>query len=94
MAKLNKKELVALVAQTKGSTKKDAEASVDAVFEAITTALANGDDVFVSGFANFEVRDRDARKGRNPQTGEEIDIEAKRTVVAKISPVVKNAVNG
>jgi DNA-binding protein HU-beta len=94
MAKLNKKELVAMIAEIKGGTKKDAEASYDAVFEAIATALQNGDDVSVSGFGAWEVREREAYVGRNPQTGEAIDVPAKKTVVSSVSPKIKELVNG
>jgi DNA-binding protein HU-beta len=94
MAKLNKKELVALVAEVKGSTKKDAEASIDAVVGAIMVALENGDTVSLSGFGTWEVRERDAYTGRNPQTGEAIAVPAKKTVVATVSPKVKELVNG
>ena len=72
----NKQELVNDVATTTGLTKKDATAAVDAVFASIQDTLAKGDKVQLIGFGNFEVRTRAARKGRNPQTGEEIEIAA------------------
>ena len=62
----NKQELVDSVAKATGLTKKDATAAVDAVFTSIEEALKNGEKVQLIGFGNFEVRDRAARKGRNP----------------------------
>ena len=75
---MNKSELISKVAEMTDLSKKDVTKAVDAVFEAITEALQNGDKVQLVGFGNFEVRERSARKGRNPQTGEEIDIPASR----------------
>lgn len=75
---MNKSELIAKVAEATDLSKKDVTKAVDAVFEAITEALQAGDKVQLVGFGNFEVRERSARKGRNPQTGEEIDIPASK----------------
>ena len=69
----NKAELIEKVA---AATDKDATLAVDAVFSSIQEALANGEKVQLIGFGNFEVRTRAERKGRNPQTGEEIKIPA------------------
>ena len=74
----NKAELVSNVATATGLTKKDATAAVDAVFSSIQASLAKGEKVQLIGFGNFEVRQRAARKGRNPQTGEEINIPASK----------------
>ena len=73
---MNKTELIAKVAEATNLSKKDAALAVDAVFNVISDALQNGDKVQIVGFGNFEVRERSARKGRNPQTGEEIEIPA------------------
>jgi DNA-binding protein HU-beta len=75
---MNKSELIAKVAETSELSKKDATKAVESVFEAISGALQEGDKVQLVGFGNFEVRERSARKGRNPQTGEEIDIAASK----------------
>ena len=75
---LNKTELIAKVAELTDLSKKDATKAVDAVFDAISDALQTGDKVQLVGFGNFEVRERQARKGRNPQTGEEIEIAASK----------------
>jgi len=73
-------------------TKKDAVASVDAVFASIEAALKKGEKVQLIGFGNFEVRDRAARKGRNPQTGEEIEIAASKVPAFKPGKALKDAV--
>lgn len=65
----NKAELIEKVASSADLTKKDATAAVEAVFDSIKDTLADGEKVQIIGFGNFEVRDRAARKGRNPQTG-------------------------
>ncbi|WP_028986383.1 HU family DNA-binding protein [Thermicanus aegyptius] len=75
---MNKSELVARVAEMTGFTKKDSSKAVDAVLDAITDALKTGEKVQLIGFGNFEIRERSARKGRNPQTGEEIMISASK----------------
>jgi DNA-binding protein HU-beta len=88
----NKAELIDKVAAATDLTKKDATAAVEAVFDSITETLANGEKVQVIGFGNFEVRDRAARKGRNPQTGEEIQIPASKVPAFKAGKALKEAV--
>lgn len=88
----NKQELVNDVATTTGLTKKDATAAVDAVFASIQDTLAKGDKVQLIGFGNFEVRTRAARKGRNPQTGAEIEIPASKVPAFKPGKALKEAV--
>lgn len=88
----NKAELIENVASSTGLTKKDATAAVDAVFESIQTTLSEGEKVQIIGFGNFEVRDRAARKGRNPQTGEEIQIAASKVPAFKPGKALKDAV--
>lgn len=90
---MNKTELINKVAEATQMTKKDAAKSVEAVFEAITDSLRSGDKVQLIGFGNFEVRERAARKGRNPQTGEEIDIPATKAPVFKPGKQLKEEVN-
>ena len=89
----NKAELIEKVASATDLTKKDATAAVDAVFSTIQDALANGEKVQLIGFGNFEVRERAARKGRNPQTGEEIEIPASKVPAFKASSALKKEVN-
>ena len=88
----NKAELVSNVATATGLTKKDATAAVDAVFSSIQASLAKGEKVQLIGFGNFEVRQRAARKGRNPQTGEEINIPASKVPAFKPGKALKDAV--
>ena len=89
---MNKSELIAKVAETSELSKKDALKAVEAVFEAITGALQGGDKVQLVGFGNFEVRERSARKGRNPQTGQEIDIAASKVPSFKPGKALKDAI--
>ncbi len=89
---MNKTELINAVAEKSNLSKKDATSAVDAVFEAITDSLQNGDKVQLIGFGNFEVRERAARKGRNPQTGEEIEIAASKIPAFKPGKALKDAV--
>jgi integration host factor subunit alpha len=76
-----------------GFSKKDAATIVEAVFDIIKTTLENGEKIKLSGFGNFVVRDKNSRIGRNPQTGDEITISARRVLTFKPSQVLKNALN-
>ena len=89
---MNKTELIAAVAEKAGLTKKDAERTVNATFEAITESLVKGDKVSVSGFGIFEVKNREARVGRNPRTKETIQIPATRLPQFKASKTLKDAI--
>ncbi|MGN7455804.1 HU family DNA-binding protein [Paenibacillus pasadenensis] len=93
MRSLNKTDLINKVSEVAELSKKDATKAVDAVFEAISDALQSGDKVQLVGFGNFEVRERQARKGRNPQTGEEIDIPASKTPAFKPGKSLKDLVS-
>ena len=88
---MNKADLVNEVAKVL-NTKKDAQAAVDVVFSSITEALGQGDDVSLVGFGTFKVANRKARKGRNPQTGEEIHIAASKTPKFVAGKALKEAV--
>ena len=88
---MNKTDLVNAVA-AKGFTKKDADAAVAAVFEAIEGALVKGDKVQLIGFGTFEVRERAAKEGRNPRTGETIKIAATKVPAFKAGKALKDAV--
>ena len=90
---MNKAELVAAVAAKTGDTKKAAEASVDAFVSAVKESLKKGEKVQLVGFGSFEVRKRAARKGRNPQTKEEIKIPASKAPVFKAGKALKDLVN-
>lgn len=89
---MNKAELVGNVATATGLAKKDATRAVDAVFSSIQASLAKGEKVQLIGFGNFEVRNRAARKGRNPQTGAEIQIPASKVPAFKPGKALKDAV--
>lgn len=91
---MNKTELISGVATKLGYTKKDVTAVVDATFAAITDALVNGDKVAVAGFGVFDITERAAREGRNPQTGEAIKIPATKSPKFKASKTLKDAVKG
>ena len=90
---MNKADLVSALAVKTGTTKKAAEASLDALTETITDALKKGEKITLVGFGSFEVKKRAARKGRNPQTGEEIKIAASKAPVFKAGKSLKDAVN-
>ncbi len=87
-----KADLVDKVAEKSGLTKKDSLKAIDAVFEAITGALVAGDKVQLVGFGTFETKEREARKGINPRTREEIDIPAKRVPTFRAGRVLRDAV--
>ena len=89
---MNKVELVAKVAEDLGFTKKDVTAVVDAVLDTVVDTVASGDDVKIVGFGTFSVTKRDAREGRNPQTGETIAIAASKTPKFKAGKSFKDAV--
>ncbi|AJA41324.1 DNA binding protein [Geobacillus virus E3] len=89
---MNKKELVKAVVEVTGLPKKDVTAVINTTFDKITETLKNGDKVKLFGFGNFEVRERAARKGRNPQTGEEIEIPATKSPAFKPAKALKDAV--
>ncbi|ANY68857.1 HU family DNA-binding protein [Paenibacillus algorifonticola] len=90
---MNKTDLINKVAELSDLSKKDATKAVDAVFDAISDALQGGDKVQLVGFGNFEVRERQARKGRNPQTGLEIDIPASKIPAFKPGKSLKDLVS-
>ena len=90
---MNKADLVSALAEKTGATKKAAEASLYALTETITDALKKGEKITLVGFGSFEVKKRAARKGRNPQTGEEIKIAASKAPVFKAGKSLKDAVN-
>ncbi|CCO08628.1 HU family DNA-binding protein [Desulfotomaculum varum] len=90
---MNKAELISAVAEKTELSKKDAEKAVSAVLSAIEEALAKGDKIQLVGFGTFESKPRKAREGRNPQTGETIQIPATRVPVFKAGKVLKDAVS-
>lgn len=88
---MNKMELVAAVAAKANLSKKDAEAAVNATIDAVKDALKAGDKVALVGFGTFEVRERAARMGKNPQTGAAIEIAASKVPAFKAGKALKDA---
>lgn len=90
---MTKADLVEVAFEKVGCSKKDVAEVVDEVFETIRGALERGDKVKISGFGNFTVRHKKARRGRNPQTGEEIIIGERSVMTFKPSQILKDIVN-
>ena len=90
---MNKTELTDKVAELSGLTKADSARAITAVTDAITSALAAGDSVVLTGFGTFSVKAREARTGRNPSTGKEISIPASKSPGFKAGKTMKDAVN-
>jgi DNA-binding protein HU-beta len=91
---MTKKELIDAIASKTGSGKADAERAIAALIEVISDTLKKGDSLSLPGFGSFEIRERAARTGRNPKTGEEIAIAASRVPAFKPGAALKAAVNG
>lgn len=91
---MNKTELIASVAEAAALSKKDAEKAVQSVIDTIKTAMAEGEKVQLVGFGTFEVRERNAREGKNPKTQEVIQIPASRVPAFKPGKAFKDALNG
>ncbi len=90
---MNKAELAAVVAEKTGLSKKDSEKAVNAALDTIIATVASGEKVQLVGFGAFEVKERAARQGRNPQTLKTIEIPASRVVSFKVSKALKDAVS-
>lgn len=91
---MNKAELIDAVANSTKQTKADTEASLNALMEAVQASLAKGESVQLIGFGTFAVDERAARTGRNPSTGKELKIPAKKVVKFKVGSKLKEAVAG
>lgn len=90
---MTKADIVEQIYERVGFSKKESADLVETVFSIIKETLASGEKVKISGFGNFIVREKNARKGRNPQTGEEIQLAARRVLTFKPSLVLKNILN-
>ena len=90
---MNKAELITAVAELTGLSKKDSERAVNATFQTIESTIETGEKVQLVGFGMFDVKTREARKGRNPKTKEEFDIPASRVPVFKAGKAFKDAVD-
>ena len=89
---MNRAELVALVAEKLDLTKKTTEEVINTLFDTISETLETGEKVVISGFGTFEIRTRVARVGRNPRTGEDIDIPRQKTPAFRTGKVLKEMV--
>lgn len=89
---MNKTELIAAISEKAGLSKKDAEAALNAFIDSVKGALKKGDKVQLIGFGSFEVKERAARKGRNPQTKAEITIPASKVPAFKVGKAFKDAI--
>ena len=95
MARMTKADIIeAVYEKVGGFSKKEAAEIVESVFKQIKDTLKDGEKIKISGFGNFIVREKKARIGRNPQTGEEITISARRVLTFKPSQVLKDVLNG
>ena len=90
---MNKNELISAVAEKSGLSKKDAAAALDSVIAAISESLAQGEKIQLVGFGTFEVKERAARSGKNPRTGEAVEIPASKAPVFKAGKALKDAVS-
>lgn len=90
---MTKADLIERIHEDVGLSKKEAADIIELVFDLIKDTLGRGEKIKISGFGNFEVRSKHARIGRNPQTGEAIEISARKVLTFKPSPVLKNALN-
>lgn len=90
---MTKADIVEQIYERVGFSKKESAELVERIFDIIKETLADGEKVKISGFGNFVVREKNARKGRNPQTGEEIRLAARRVLTFKPSNVLKDELN-
>lgn len=90
---MNKNELIDAAAETSGLPRSQMQEALDAVLDEITAAVSRGDKVTLTGFGNFELRERAARAGRNPQTGETMQVPASKAPAFKAGKAFKDAVN-
>ena len=90
---MTKADLVNCIYKNLDLTKKESAIIIDELFEIIKKTLENGEKVKISGFGNFVVRQKETRKGRNPHTGDELEIAARKVVTFKPSQVLKRAIN-
>ena len=90
---MTKIDIIASVYETLGLSKKDAISIIESLFDIIKDDLEKGNDVMISGFGKWVVKAKKERKGRNPQTGDEMKIDARKVVTFRASNVLRDAVN-
>ena len=91
---LTKDHIISSVGNHIGVTKSESTRLVESVLETVKTSLSNGDDVLISGFGKFILREKAARRGRNLQTGEDLPLEPRRVIRFRCSPVMRDRING
>jgi integration host factor subunit alpha len=91
---MTKADLIENVYLKTGFSKKESAEIVETVFDLIKSTLENGEKIKIAGFGNFVVKEKATRRGRNPQTGEEIEISSRRILTFKPSQVLKSSING
>jgi len=90
---ITKREIIDLLYEKTGLTKKECVSSVEATIDIIKSELRKGNDIKISGFGKWTVNSKKERKGRNPQTGEAMKIRARKVVMFKTSPILKDEIN-
>jgi integration host factor subunit alpha len=90
---MTKADIIETIYEKVGLSKKESSHIIEQIFEIIRSAMENGEKVKISGFGNFNIRSKKLRRGRNPQTGEEIEISARSVLTFKASPVLKKVLN-
>lgn len=90
---MTKADIVEIVFEKVGFSKKDVAAVVEEIFECVKSTLEKGEKVKISGFGNFTIRQKRARRGRNPQTGSEITIDERKVMTFKASQLLKKTIN-
>jgi len=90
---MKKADIADRIAQKCGFTKKDSQEFLESVFNIMKNTLESGEGLKISGFGKFEVKHKKPRRGRNPQTGETITIEARRVLTFKPSPMLRTSIN-
>ena len=91
---LVKDDLIQALYGQAGFSKQKSRTTVETVFELVTKALESGEDVLISGFGKFIVREKGARRGRNPQTGQDLTLDPRRVITFKCSPRMRDRING
>ena len=91
---LTKADLINSICETVNLTKQESTSAVESVFETIKGTLESGEDVLISGFGKFCVKDKKERRGRNPETGDDMMVDARRVVRFKCSILMRDKING
>lgn len=91
---LTKDQIISSIGNHLRISKLESSRIVESVLETVKTSLSNGEDVLISGFGKFTVRNKAARRGRNPQTGDDLTLKPRRVITFKCSPLMKDRING